>query len=159
MLFSERSSPPNQNRTAPLQVAHHDAVGVPLPNGNLIDADHLGRWRASAAQLLAHVLLLQLFDGVPIEMQFLRDGFDGRGLATPPNVEGEALCVERILSEEVELLLLHLAAAPARHSPNLELQKDAAVPGRKVAHAASAPVVPATVQAATVPTRSFFERR
>ena len=53
-----------------LEVAHHNAVGVALLDGHLVDADHLGPRSTLSAELLPHVLLLQLLDRVPVEVEF-----------------------------------------------------------------------------------------
>ncbi len=82
------------DRPPPDQIADHDAVGVALPDRDLVDADHLRRRRPRPPQLLPHVLLLELLDRVPVEMQFLGDVLDGRGPAAPADVEGEPLRVE-----------------------------------------------------------------
>src|ERR1035441_886416 len=55
------------NGTPPKQVAHDDAVGVPTANGDFINANHLKGRCTHPAQLLPHVLLLQLFDRVRSE--------------------------------------------------------------------------------------------
>lgn len=54
-----------------LEIAHHDAVGVALLDGHLVDADHLGPRSTLSAELLPHVLLLQLLDRVPVEWSSL----------------------------------------------------------------------------------------
>src|SRR4029078_8165274 len=80
-LSSERSCPPNQDRPRFLQVAHHDAVGVPFANRYLIDADHFRSGFARLGQLRFHVLLVELFNRVPVQLEFLGNVVD-RGRAT-----------------------------------------------------------------------------
>ncbi len=95
------------NRTAPLQVADHDAVLVSLGDGDLVDADHPRRRFADPAELLPHVLLVQLLDGVPVEEEFLGHLLD-RGLATAPaHEEGKAFGVERVVGEPVQAFVFH----------------------------------------------------
>ena len=105
------------------QVTHHDPVGVPLPDRDLVDADHLRPWLAGSSELLLHVLLLERLDRVPVQMQFLGDILDRRGSASTSDVEAKALGVERIVCEEVQFLLLHLAATHTIDAADLEIQK------------------------------------
>ena len=56
------------------QIAHHDAIGVALANRDLVDTDGLGRRCAGPRQLGCHVLLVQRFDGMPVQAKFLGDG-------------------------------------------------------------------------------------
>ena len=77
-LASERSSPPNQIGRPRTQIAHHDPIGVALADRDLVDADHLWARAARSRELRLHVLLLQLLDRVPVQMQFLGHVLDGR---------------------------------------------------------------------------------
>src|SRR6266851_6326328 len=54
------------DRPLPDEIGHHDAIGVPLSEGDLVEPDDPGSRRPSPSQLLAHVLLLQRLDGVPV---------------------------------------------------------------------------------------------
>src|SRR5712691_9849324 len=54
------------DRPLPDEIGHHDAIGVPLSEGDLVEPDDPGSQRPSSSQLLAHVLLLQRLDGVPV---------------------------------------------------------------------------------------------
>jgi hypothetical protein len=61
-----------------------------------------------AGESPAHVLLLQRFDRIPIEAEFLGNILVG-GLATaPPHVVGKAPGIEGVVRREVEALALHL---------------------------------------------------
>ena len=75
-----------------------------------------GRRLAGAAELLGHVLLVQLLDRVPIEVQLLGHRLDRTVPATSPHEEGEPLGVERIVGQPVEAFGLHGAAPRALHA-------------------------------------------
>lgn len=60
---SEPDGPPSH------QVAHHNPVGVPLFDRDLINADDLGTRRPCALELRSHILLLQLLDSMPVQLQ------------------------------------------------------------------------------------------
>ena len=112
--------------------------------------------RASCAP---HVLLVEFLDRLPIETQLLGDILDRRGAATPADEGGEPLCVKRIVGQELETLPPHLAARLAKHASDLELEIDARVAARQIAHAPHRAIVPAPMQAAAVGAVRFFERR
>jgi len=79
------------DRPPPLQVADDDAVAVAPADGEPVDADDPRRGAAGPAELLPHVLLVQLLDGLPIEGELLGDGCDGALSTPPPHVESEPL--------------------------------------------------------------------
>ena len=95
--------------TTTLQVADDDAVLVPLGDGDFVDADDPRGRGADPAKLLAHVLLVQLLDGVPIEEEFLGHLLDGRLATATAHEEGEPLGVERVVGQPVEAFVLHAA--------------------------------------------------
>ena len=72
---------------------------------------------------------------------------------------GEALGVEGIVRQEVELLALHGTATPAPDAPDFDLQEDARVAARQIANPPYAPVVPTRMNSPTAPADRFFERR
>src|SRR5690606_35681559 len=125
-------------------VADHDAVDVPLAYTDLIDADDARSWLTGTAQLLAHVLLLELLDRMPGEVQLLGDVLDGARAAAPANVEGKALGVTGIVGQQFEPLALHGATVAAVNAPHFQAQVDAQVRAREVAHPAPGAVVPAS---------------
>jgi hypothetical protein len=49
-LASERSVPPNQIAPPPDEIGHHDAIGVPLSEGTLVEPDDAGSRRPGPAQ-------------------------------------------------------------------------------------------------------------
>ena len=89
----------------------------------------------------------------------VRDVLDRRLPAAAPDVVGEALGVGRVVGQERQVLALHVAATPARHAPNLQLQKDIPDATGEIAYAPYPPVVPADVNNTADAADRFFERR
>ena len=147
------------DRAATDEVAHHDAVGVALADRDLVHADGLGGGVADLRQLRRHVLLLQRLDRVPVKPQFLGHVLDGRAAAASADVPSEALGVERVVGQEVELLPLHGTALPAGDAPHLNVEIHAGVTTRQVAHPAPRAVIPARACLAAGATDCFFTRR
>ena len=144
------------DRASPLQVADHDAVAVPLADGDLVDADDPRRGATRPAELLPHVLLVQLLDGVPVEVQFLGDRLDGALPAPPPDIEGEPPGVERVVRRPVEPFALH-ASAPAAVDPSYrEVEEDPPVATSDVADAAWSLVVEGAMSSAADSADRFF---
>lgn len=159
MLSSDRSTPPEPDRQPALQVADDDAIDVPLPNGDLVDADYRGSRLARARELLLHVELVHLLDRVPVEAQVVRHLLDRGTAALLAHVQRKALGVVRIGREPVEPFPLHATAPAAVDAPDLDVEVDPQVAARQIAHAANFPVVPRAVRAPTRPTDRFFGRR
>src|SRR5215510_11764135 len=147
------------DRSPALQIAHHNAVSVTLADGDLVDADHLRPWLAGARQLRSHVLLVELLDRVPVEIDLLGYVLDRRLAAAPANEVGEPLGVKRIVGQKLELLPPHFAARLAKDASDLELKIDARVAAREITHAPDRAIVPAFVHASTIGAACFFERR
>lgn len=151
--------PPEPDRTLPHQIADDDAVGVALADGQLVDADDLRPRRPHPAQLLGHVLLLQGLDRLPVQVGFPGDILDGHYPASPADPEGKPLGVERRVGQPVQLLLLHLPAAPTEDSSHLHVQVNASIPAGEVPHPAHLPVVEDAMHSAANPAGRFFPRR
>ena len=117
----------------------------------------LGAGQPARRSCSAHVLLVQLLDGLPIEVQLLGDGLDGTIPATPADIEGEPLGVERVVGQPVETFGLHAATPPTIDPANREVEVDAPVATGEVAHAARSLVV--DVGAAPHTPQAFFRRR
>ncbi len=152
-------APAEPNRAASQQIAHHDAVGMALADGDLVNADHFRCGITRFGKLRGHVLLVQLFHRVPVELQFRRHLLDARLPAAPSDVVGKALGVEGIVGQKLQAFALHFAAVAAENAPHFECQPDAHVPARQVAHAPGSAIVEARVRSATGSTDCFFERR
>ena len=147
---AEPDRPPAQ------EIADDDPIGVPFPNRHLVDADDLRPGGAGAPQLLAHVLLLERLDRVPLQLQLLGDVLDSRGTAPPPDVERESLRVAGIVGQEVETLALHRAAAAARDPAQLDLHDDPHASAREVAYPEHPAIVEAAVNSAAHATGLFL---
>ena len=111
------------DRPAAVKVAHHDPVGMPLADRNLVDAGRPLPRRAGALELGLHVLHLKRLDCVPIKHQFRRHVLDRGVAAAPADIIGEALGVERVVGHKVEPLALHLATAAAVDPPTSSSRK------------------------------------
>jgi len=141
------------------QIADHDTVRVPFAYRDLVDADSLGSRCAGFRQLGAHVLLLQLLDRVPVELQFLGDCLDGCIGTTPAHIPGKALRIERIVRQPVQSFALHLAAVSTGNTPQFVLQIHPRVAAGQVADTPPLAVVPTAMHRTTDPALCFFERR
>ena len=84
------------------QVTDDDAVRVPGADGEFVDADDLGARAAGSVELLPHVLLVELLDGVPLEEQVLGRVLDGGDPAVASDPEGKAPSVMRVVGDPVE---------------------------------------------------------
>src|SRR5262249_54951397 len=87
---------PEPDRSSAEQVADHDAVGVPLADGDFVDADDPGSRCPRPTKLRPQVLHLQGLAGLPIETQFAGYLAAGRGATASADVEGEAFGVEGV---------------------------------------------------------------
>src|SRR5438874_2823489 len=150
---------PEPNGPAPFQIADHDAVLVSLGDGDLVDADHPGSGTPCPTQLFAHVLLVQLLDGIPIEVQFLGHFLEGGRAATSAHEEGEPLGVERIVGQPVQLFVLHAATPRALDPAQKKVEIDTFVPAGEIAHASSPLVVVAAIHRPADAAGRFFRRR
>ena len=114
---SARSDPPRRTRSAalPMQVADHDAIDVALADGGLVDPPlRLGTRLGGALELRSHVAHLQALDRLPIEIHLLGDVLGRPSAAAAPDLAGKALCVQRVLQQELQPLALHLATDGSR---------------------------------------------
>ena len=141
------------------QVADDDAVRVPGADGEFVDADDLGSRAAGAVELLPHVLLVELLDGVPIEVQVLGHVLDGGDPAVAADAEGEALGVKRVVGEPVEAFALHGLALPAEDAADGEFQVDAPAAAVEVADPSRGLIVEGAMAGAAHSAACFFRRR
>ncbi len=66
--------PADPDGTPAFQVADHDAIRVPLLDGQFIDANNLRGWLRRLGQPRPHVLGIHVFDRMLVQVQHLRDG-------------------------------------------------------------------------------------
>jgi len=143
-----------------VEVAHDDAVLVPLPDGDLVHADRPRCGQAGAGDLPLHVERVEVFDGTVVEALRLGHCRVGHLAAERAHVHGEALSEAWILGQPVEALYVHAAAPRAVDAPALELDVDPEPASREVAGTAGALVVATAAPVATLRTdRCFFRRR
>jgi len=147
------------DRSAPLQIAHDNAVGVSPADRDLVDTDRPRSWHSCSSELLLHVLLVEILDRLPIQVQFAGNVPDRRGSTAPAHEERKALSVEGVVGEPCQLLLLHRRAAPTAHPTALDLQIDSGVSRREVSHPAQLAIVDSARSPTADSTKSFFPRR
>lgn len=88
LLAAVRAAEPD--RAMLFQIADHDAVVVSLAHGDLVDPDN-GRTRfARTFELLAPVLLVQLLDRMPAQVQLLRHILDRAARAALTDIAGKS---------------------------------------------------------------------
>ena len=122
MLSSERSLPPKPNRTLLLKVAYYDAVDMAFANRNFINTDYPWTWFSGTAEFLPHVLLFEFLYSLPVKVQFPGNVFNRLGVASLADIEGEALCVERVIRKERQFLLFHLCCNSDRKRVESQVQ-------------------------------------
>jgi hypothetical protein len=148
--------PPEPDGPSPLQIADDDPVAVTLADGDLVNADGLGPGSAGTAEFLPHVLFFQSVDCLAVQMQLLGNILDRGGTATLANVKGKPLGVERIVGQEGELLLLHLAAPSTQNTPALQFEVDTRVAAGEVSDQAELAVVEGPVCRTASSANCFF---
>ena len=88
---------------------------MPFADRNLVDPNALGAWGTYPAQLLPHVLLVQLLDRLPVQVQLPRHIAQGGRPTPPPDEKGEAVGIKRVGGQPGRLLLLHGSTARTPH--------------------------------------------
>src|ERR1019366_428115 len=81
--------------------------------------------RTGTLELRAHVLLVQLLDRIPVQMQFLGDVLDRRRAAAPAHVVREALGIERIVGQKLQPLALHRGTLAAANPAHFQIEVNA----------------------------------
>jgi len=132
---------------------------VPSADRDLVEANDPRPWHAHTAELLAHVLHLEGFDRLPIQVRFPRDILDRRRAAPAADPEGESLRVEWIVGEKVQALLLHRPAVPTGDPSPLDRHVNPVRATREIARPMRVAIVPRAMQQATRAAARFFERR
>src|SRR5262249_15815892 len=132
---------------------------VTLANRYLVNADDLRLGLTGTCDLRLHVLLVQLFDRVPVKLKFLGYVFDGRRAATPPHIIGKPLGVKRVVRQKRQLLPLHFAQASQKSPPNSNPQSPPRTPPRQFPPPRGFSVVPPLFSPCAAPASFFFARR
>lgn len=130
--------------TSPLQVADDDPVVVALADGDLVDADGPRGGHLGSLHLLAHVELVEFFDGTVVQVLELGHGLVRHVAAELAHLQGKAPRIARVTGQPVEAFYMHAAAPRAVDAPALELKVDSKPGHRKVAHPAGAFIVAAS---------------
>src|SRR5215471_221670 len=147
------------DRSAPFQVAHHNPVSVTFASRYLVNADNLRLGFTGMRELRLDILLVQLFDRVPVKFKFLGYVFDGRRAATTPDMVGKPLGVKRVVRQKRQLLPLHFPAVSTKDPANFELQVHPRVSTRQVSYPTRSSVVPTPLYSRAAPAGRFFDRR
>ena len=151
--------PAEPDRPRPLQVAHDNAIRMPLANGDLVHANRPGRRHARAGQLLLHVARVEVLHRAVVQLLDRGHRRVGHVATEPPDVQHEALRVARIRGQPVEVLYKHVTTPRTPHAPALELEVDPPVGGPEVADPDGALVVAAAAPMAAARALSRFFRR
>jgi hypothetical protein len=133
------------DRAPPLQVAHHNAVGMAFADRDLVNSENLGPRMTRTLDLLTHVLHLERLDGLPIEKVLLGHILYRRVPTASTNMKSEALGVEWIVGQPVKPLLLHPLAAPAVDPTDIDHKVDAHTSTGEISDPAQFAVVPPPV--------------
>jgi len=150
---------PDPDRASPLQVAHHDAIGVTLFDRQLIHADHLRRRLGCLGQPGPHVLYVQVLDRMLVQVQQLGHGLVRHVPAQGADLVGEPLRIAGILGQPVQPLPPHPLTARARHAPLLKRHVGAPARGIRIPHPACGVVVEGAVPHPTAGAPGRFFRR
>ena len=153
VLASEPDGP------SPQQIAHDDAVSMPLAYRYLVDADDPRRGSSHPAHLLAHILLVQLLDRLPIQPQFFGHRLDRAVSASSAHVKSKPLGVKRIVRQPIQTLAFHSPALWTSHPTHLQLQVDLQLATRQIARHPRSSIVETAVATPTLTTDCFFRRR
>ncbi len=140
----------------PQQIAHDNAVGMPLADGQLVDSDDLRSRCARPLQLLFHVLLVQRFNRLPVQMRFPSD-IANRLRPTPtPHPNVEPLGEKESSAKPIQPFLLHFPATPTEDPPDFHLQVDPILSAGQVPNSPDPPVVKTPMSTAASTADSFF---
>ena len=125
-------------------------------DGEFVDADDLGAGLTDVGQLLAHVLLVEFLDGVPVEVEVLGDILDRGEPAVTSDADGEAVGVARIVGEPVESFAFHGTTPPAGDAADGKLEVDASSAAVEIADGSRVVIVEGAMAGAAVAAECFF---
>jgi hypothetical protein len=132
---------------------------VTFADRDLINADHLGTWRAGTRQLRPHILFIEFLNGIPIEVELPGYVLDRRLAAAPANKVREPLGEARVVGEKVEALAFHFVTTPAKNASHFQLEKYPGVAARRITHATDRAIIPTVVRASDNHRTEFFEHQ
>ena len=151
--------PAEPDRPAALQVAHHDAIVAALVDRDLIHPDGLRSQGAYSPDLFAQVVHFQPHGSWPVQAQLSDDVRDCAASAAPAHIQGEALRVQRILEEKIQLLALHCPAPPAVDPTYLLIEANALTGAGQILHPTAPAVVATAMHCAIGSADRFVSRR
>ena len=129
-----------------------------LSDRHFIDADDVRRRMPGTRELFAHVDLVELLDGVPIEMHPSRHIRDRHRATQAADLHCKPQCVFRVVGQKGELFVLH-AAGRAGHAAHVKVEIDFPIAASKIARPSPPFVVTAVANLPTSAALRFFERR
>ena len=132
---------------------------MPGSNREFVDADDLGAGAAGPVELLLHVPLVEVLDGVPVEVPVLGNILhcsDATGAIDP---DGEALSEMRVVGQPVEVFAFHGLALATEDASDRKLQVDAATIAIEVTDRSRGSIVEGSIAEAADATAWFFRRR
>ena len=110
-------------------------------------------------KLLLHVLLVQRFHRMPIQLEFLRHILDRHRPTLPPYINPKPLRVKGIGRNPTQSLLLHLPTLPTIDPSNLHLYINPGIPTGQIPYPTCLLVVVTPVNRTTTTTNRFFWAR
>jgi hypothetical protein len=131
---------------------------VSLFDRYFVDADDVRRRRPGTRELLAHVELVELLDGVPIEMHPPRHIGDRHGTTQAANLHGKPQRVFGVVRQKGQLFVLH-ATVRAGDPVHVKIEIDFPIAAAKIARPSPALVVTAAANLPAPAAHRFFERR
>jgi hypothetical protein len=104
------------------QVAHDNAIDMPLLDRDLVDTDDSRRWFASFLELGFHVAFVQLLDRVPVEHVLFGDILNRLIATFGADHVSEPLGTEGAVEQPLEPFAPHRTAFAAVDTSDIQLQ-------------------------------------
>ena len=89
-------------------------------------------------------------------MQFPGNVFNRLGVASLADIEGEALCVERVIRKERQFLLFHLVATQTENASNLKFNAHTPISAGQIANLPILAVVESAMNSVACAADCFF---
>ena len=132
---------------------------MPGSDREFVDANDLGAGAASPVELLLHVQLVEVLDGVPVEVPVLGNILHRSDATVATDPDGEALSEVRVVGQPVEVFAFHGLALATENASDRELQVDAAATAIEVTDPSRGSIVEGSMAEAADATACFFRRR